>query len=96
MKKMVVAMMLIFLLISTQMESVEPDAADCLDGCTTACVQSDSRLQARCDRKCSIRCGPGNQPNPKYFFFILTMLYIDISWMDKKKEKDKMIFCLLT
>ncbi|KAH1237622.1 hypothetical protein GmHk_08G022518 [Glycine max] len=40
MKKMVAAMML-FLLISTQMKSVEPDAADCLDGCSTACVQSD-------------------------------------------------------
>nr|ACU14190.1 unknown [Glycine max] len=57
MKKMVAAMML-FLLISTQMKSVEPDAADCSDGCSTACVQSDSRLQARCERKCSIRCGP--------------------------------------
>ncbi|KAG5000573.1 hypothetical protein JHK87_021645 [Glycine soja] len=57
MKNMVAAMML-FLLISTQMKSVEPDAADCLDGCSTACVQSDSRLQARCERKCSIRCGP--------------------------------------
>ncbi|RZC16039.1 hypothetical protein D0Y65_009365 [Glycine soja] len=74
------------------MESVEHDAADCLDGCTTGCVQSDSRLQARCDRKCNIRCGPGNQSNPKYFFFILIMLYMDISWMDKQKDK---IHCLL-
>ena len=33
-----------------------------------------------------------NQPNPKYFFFILIILYIDISWMDKKRQN---IFCLL-
>ncbi|KHN13175.1 hypothetical protein glysoja_047210 [Glycine soja] len=41
-----------------QMESLEPDVADCLDGCTTGCVQNDSRLQARCEGKCSIRYGP--------------------------------------
>ncbi|KAG4393350.1 hypothetical protein AAZX31_03G058100 [Glycine max] len=40
------------------MESLEPDVADCLDGCTTGCVQNDSRLQARCEGKCSIRYGP--------------------------------------
>ncbi|TKY71296.1 hypothetical protein E2542_SST00026 [Spatholobus suberectus] len=42
MKKMVAAMMLL-LLISTQMESVKPDAADCIDGCTTGCVQRDCK-----------------------------------------------------
>ncbi|KAG2396309.1 uncharacterized protein HKW66_Vig0063150 [Vigna angularis] len=40
MKKMMAATML-FLLIASQMESVVPDAADCLDGCSTACVQRD-------------------------------------------------------
>nr|KYP63130.1 Tubby-like F-box protein 8 [Cajanus cajan] len=63
MKKMVAAIMLL-LVISSQMESVEPDATDCIDGCTTACVQRDSRLQARCEGKCKIKCGPGNQPSP--------------------------------
>ncbi|BAT86815.1 hypothetical protein LR48_Vigan09g268400 [Vigna angularis] len=66
MKKMMAATML-FLLIASQMESVVPDAADCLDGCSTACVQRDSRLTQRCERKCSIRCGPGNNHH-KYFF----------------------------
>ncbi len=57
MKKIVVAVMLLFLIFS-QMESVEPSAADCYDACSTACVQRDTRLMQRCDRKCQIRCGP--------------------------------------
>ncbi|KAK7302474.1 hypothetical protein RJT34_13364 [Clitoria ternatea] len=56
--KMVVAGMMVLLVISSQMDSVESDASDCLDACSTACVQRDARLQARCDRKCTIRCGP--------------------------------------
>lgn len=43
MKKTVVAVMLLFL-ISSQMESVEPDASDCMDACSTACVQRDSSV----------------------------------------------------
>jgi hypothetical protein len=57
MKKMVVGVMLLFLILS-QMDTVVPDASDCLDGCQTGCVQRDSRLTARCERKCQIRCGP--------------------------------------
>ncbi|AES63364.1 hypothetical protein MtrunA17_Chr2g0278531 [Medicago truncatula] len=57
MKKTVFAMMVLFVIFS-QMDSVVPDAFDCLDGCQTGCVQRDSRLTARCERKCSIRCGP--------------------------------------
>jgi len=40
MKKSVVAMMVLFVIFS-QMDSVVPDASDCLDGCQTACVQRD-------------------------------------------------------
>ncbi|KAL5096369.1 hypothetical protein RYX36_000696 [Vicia faba] len=57
-KNSVVAMMLLFLIVFSQMDSVVPDASDCLDGCSTACVSRDSRLTARCERKCQIRCGP--------------------------------------
>ncbi|WJX26266.1 hypothetical protein P8452_15212 [Trifolium repens] len=57
MKKMVVGVMLLFLIFS-QMDTVLSDASDCLDGCQTGCVQRDSRLTARCERKCQIRCGP--------------------------------------
>jgi hypothetical protein len=39
-KTTVVAMMLLFVIFS-QMDSVVPDASDCLDGCQTACVQRD-------------------------------------------------------
>lgn len=42
MQKIAVAMMLLFLVFS-QMDSVEPSAADCLDACSTGCVQRDSK-----------------------------------------------------
>ncbi|CAL5183147.1 unnamed protein product [Lathyrus oleraceus] len=58
-KNSVVSMMLlVFLIVFSQMDNVVPDASDCLDGCSTACVSRDSRLTARCERKCQIRCGP--------------------------------------
>ncbi|KAK4405083.1 WAT1-related protein [Sesamum angolense] len=46
------------LIISANMDGVKSDASDCYDGCSTACVQPDPRLTARCDRKCQIRCSP--------------------------------------
>ncbi|PON83898.1 hypothetical protein TorRG33x02_203380 [Trema orientale] len=39
-------------------ERVAADAADCYDACSTACVQPNTRLMQRCDRKCQIKCGP--------------------------------------
>lgn len=39
-KKTVFAMMVLFVIFS-QMDSVVPDASDCLDGCQTGCVQRD-------------------------------------------------------
>ncbi|KAL5854913.1 hypothetical protein ACOSQ4_004715 [Xanthoceras sorbifolium] len=43
------------------MEIVDSSAADCNDACSTACVQPDSRLMQRCDRKCQIKCDPASQ-----------------------------------
>ncbi|CAK8530247.1 unnamed protein product [Lathyrus sativus] len=57
-KNSVVSIMLLFLIVFSQMDNVVPDASDCLDACSTACVSRDSRLTARCDRKCQIRCDP--------------------------------------
>ncbi|PIA34567.1 hypothetical protein AQUCO_03700094v1 [Aquilegia coerulea] len=57
MKKIVVLMVILFLF-SSHIETVKPDAADCYDGCSTACVQRDTRKMQRCDIKCSIRCAP--------------------------------------
>ncbi|XP_044460931.1 uncharacterized protein LOC123192443 [Mangifera indica] len=57
MKKIAVAVMII-LFISSHFETAQPSAADCLDACTTACVQKDQRLMQRCDRKCQIKCDP--------------------------------------
>ncbi|ONI13841.1 hypothetical protein PRUPE_4G249100 [Prunus persica] len=34
---------------------------DCYDACNTGCVQSNTRLYQRCDRKCKIRCGPDSE-----------------------------------
>uniref|UniRef100_A0A7N0U5J1 Thionin n=1 Tax=Kalanchoe fedtschenkoi TaxID=63787 RepID=A0A7N0U5J1_KALFE len=60
--KMVVAVLLVAVCLmgSPEIEmGVEAGPADCLDACQTACVQpSQPRLTARCERKCTIRCGP--------------------------------------
>ncbi|KAL5721180.1 hypothetical protein ACHQM5_013772 [Ranunculus cassubicifolius] len=55
----VFALLLISLfLLSSQMETAQSQGIDCYDSCSTACVQPDTRLMTRCDRKCQIRCGP--------------------------------------
>ncbi|KAK2664039.1 hypothetical protein Ddye_002613 [Dipteronia dyeriana] len=56
MKKMMVAVTIVLLLMSSQMDTVHSDAFDCLDACQTGCVQPDTRLMQRCDRKCQIKC----------------------------------------
>ncbi|KAA3463311.1 Tubby-like F-box protein 8 [Gossypium australe] len=58
MKKMMIIAVLIFCVLSSQMEIVAPQV-DCYDACSTGCVQSNTRLMQRCDRKCQIRCSPG-------------------------------------
>ncbi|KAK7328226.1 hypothetical protein VNO77_22328 [Canavalia gladiata] len=63
--KNVVAAMMLLLLISSQMVCVQPAADDCIDACSTGCVQRDSRLTARCDRKCIIKCGPDSAVKEK-------------------------------
>ncbi|PIN03497.1 hypothetical protein CDL12_23978 [Handroanthus impetiginosus] len=62
-KKMVVMMSMILLIISANMDGVKADAFDCYDACSTACVNPDTRLMARCDRKCQIKCGPDLEAN---------------------------------
>ncbi|KAJ4847381.1 hypothetical protein Tsubulata_018021 [Turnera subulata] len=64
MKKMMVAVLIVSLVFS-QLESAQADAFDCYDACTTGCVQPDTRLMARCERKCGIRCGNNNVQNSK-------------------------------
>ncbi|KAG6600340.1 hypothetical protein SDJN02_05035, partial [Cucurbita argyrosperma subsp. argyrosperma] len=49
---------LCFILLSAAATTVSADAADCIDGCFTACVQKDTRLMQRCEGKCRIKCGP--------------------------------------
>ncbi|OAY41108.1 hypothetical protein MANES_09G074900v8 [Manihot esculenta] len=56
MKKKWVAVLLIACVMLSHLESVEPSAADCYDGCITACVQPNLRLMRRCEIKCGIRC----------------------------------------
>ncbi|XWS55193.1 hypothetical protein CRYUN_Cryun10bG0153600 [Craigia yunnanensis] len=60
MKKMIVVV-LIFCIFSSQMGNVEPQGVDCYDACSTGCVQSNTRLMQRCDRKCQIKCGPDSK-----------------------------------
>ncbi|KAM3690867.1 hypothetical protein ACJW30_09G153000 [Castanea mollissima] len=57
MKKIIVVVMVLCVILS-HMDSAEAQSPDCYDQCSTACVQSDTRLMQRCDRKCQIRCGP--------------------------------------
>ncbi|KAF6157272.1 hypothetical protein GIB67_000788 [Kingdonia uniflora] len=68
MKKITCALMLVLLLVSFQMNTVESAASDCLDACQTGCAVSyirDPKRMSRCDRKCTIKCKPGrNSLNP--------------------------------
>ncbi|CAK7339008.1 unnamed protein product [Dovyalis caffra] len=57
MKKIIVAVLIVSMILS-HFESVESGPGDCLDACQTACVQPNTRLMQRCDRKCQIRCDP--------------------------------------
>lgn len=41
-KKMIVAAALLLCLISSQIQTAEPSAADCYDACSTGCVQMNS------------------------------------------------------
>ncbi|CAK9318081.1 unnamed protein product [Citrullus colocynthis] len=61
MEKPAAAPILCFLLLSAAAVAVSADAADCIDGCFTACVQKDTRLMQRCEGKCRIKCGPDNE-----------------------------------
>ncbi|KAE8654370.1 Detected protein of unknown function [Hibiscus syriacus] len=54
-KNMIIVAVFIFCIISSQMESVEPQV-DCFDACATGCSLTNSRLRQRCERKCQIRC----------------------------------------
>ncbi|KAK4271107.1 hypothetical protein QN277_019847 [Acacia crassicarpa] len=58
MKKMIVAVMILIVICSNHIDTAESSAADCLDACQTACVQKDTRVMQRCERKCQIKCGP--------------------------------------
>ncbi|GAA0150029.1 hypothetical protein LIER_09056 [Lithospermum erythrorhizon] len=55
-KKTLVGFALLFLAFFANFQSISSDAFDCYDACSTGCVNPDTRLMARCDRKCSIRC----------------------------------------
>ncbi|KAI3752797.1 hypothetical protein L2E82_24834 [Cichorium intybus] len=73
-KTMIAAVALVVLLImsSNGLTLVESQGVDCLDSCSTGCVNRDNslnytyqfaqifsaRLMQRCERKCQIRCSP--------------------------------------
>ncbi|CAH1450591.1 unnamed protein product [Lactuca virosa] len=59
-KTMIAAVALVVLLImsSNDITQVESQGIDCLDSCSTGCVNRDTRLMQRCERKCQIRCSP--------------------------------------
>ncbi|PIA34566.1 hypothetical protein AQUCO_03700093v1 [Aquilegia coerulea] len=60
MKKIAVIMVLLFLL-SSHIETVKPDASDCLDACQTGCVAQyirNPRKRQQCDAACVIKCRP--------------------------------------
>ncbi|MBA0877860.1 hypothetical protein Goshw_026125 [Gossypium schwendimanii] len=46
MKKMMIIAVLIFCVLSSQMENVAPQV-DCYDACSTGCVQSNSKFKKR-------------------------------------------------
>ncbi|KAF9608442.1 hypothetical protein IFM89_009808 [Coptis chinensis] len=56
--KKVTALLVMLFLLSIQVQTIEPAVTDCYDACSTGCVQRDTRLMQRCDRKCAIKCEP--------------------------------------
>ncbi|GMG98366.1 hypothetical protein Nepgr_000206 [Nepenthes gracilis] len=52
------ALVILLCVLSLHIDTAEAIEYDCYDACTTACVSLDPRVVARCDRKCSIKCGP--------------------------------------
>ncbi|KAG9135384.1 hypothetical protein Leryth_007160 [Lithospermum erythrorhizon] len=59
-KKTLVGLSLLLLAFSAYFQSISSQQDfNCYDSCSTACVNPDSRLMARCNRKCSIRCTSG-------------------------------------
>ncbi|XP_009778026.1 uncharacterized protein LOC107789026 isoform X2 [Nicotiana tabacum] len=53
--------MLLIILLSANMETVDAQGVNCYDSCETACVGLPQREYLRCARKCQIRCGPGGK-----------------------------------
>ncbi|CAB4267550.1 unnamed protein product [Prunus armeniaca] len=62
-KKMAVALLVLCAVFSCMEKVVDSAGVDCYDACNTGCVQSNTRLYQRCDRKCRIKCGPGKIPS---------------------------------
>ncbi|ONI35931.1 hypothetical protein PRUPE_1G561600 [Prunus persica] len=62
-KKMAVALLVLCAVFSCMEKVVDSADAgvDCYDACNTGCVQSNTRLYQRCDRKCQIKCGPDSE-----------------------------------
>ncbi|PQM36471.1 hypothetical protein Pyn_13469 [Prunus yedoensis var. nudiflora] len=60
-KKMAVALLVLCAVFSCMEKVVDSAGVDCYDACNTGCVQSNTRLYLRCDRKCQIRCGPDSE-----------------------------------
>jgi hypothetical protein len=63
-KKMMMAValaLLVMISFNSNTLVVESQGVNCYDSCNTGCVNPDPRLYRRCDRKCQIRCGPGNK-----------------------------------
>lgn len=80
MKKIIVAV-LVLCVVASQMESVEPSAADCIDACTTGCVQPDGKcsfiLSPRKTFRNLFRSGHrvDTKPKRKTRFILLLMSY---------------------
>ncbi|KAJ6761115.1 PLANT THIONIN FAMILY PROTEIN [Salix purpurea] len=74
MKKILVAVFIVSM-IASHFENVASDASDCLDACTTGCVQRNTRLMQRCEIKCGIRCGPNSEVEDHT---VLTVFVLDV------------------
>ncbi|KAK9278462.1 hypothetical protein L1049_028027 [Liquidambar formosana] len=61
MMKKIAVIVLVLCVLSSHMECVEPSVFDCMDACSTGCVQSNTRLMQRCEGKCRIKCDPGRK-----------------------------------
>ncbi|KAI3770282.1 hypothetical protein L6452_01409 [Arctium lappa] len=57
-KKTMIAVLLLLIVSSNELTRVESQGVGCYDSCSTGCVNRDTRLMQRCDRKCQIRCSP--------------------------------------